>query len=127
MYCKNCGSTLPDSISEGEFCTYCGSKVTSDGLVQNQTYQPLNTSDSNVQPAATNTFAIAGFVLGLISWFLNLWGIIGTLAIVFSALGLSKLKFVNNKGKVFAIIGLISGICNVLYFVIRLIYVMSLY
>ena len=127
MYCKNCGSTLPDSISEGEFCTYCGSKVTSDGIAQNQTYQPANTANSNDTPAATNTFAIAGFVLGLISWFLNLWGIIGTLAIVFSALGLSKLKVYNNKGKVFAIIGLISGICNVLYFVIRLVYLMGLY
>lgn len=125
MYCKNCGSTLPDNTSEGEFCTYCGSKVTSDGIAQNHTYQPANTANSNVQPAATNTFAIAGFVLGLVSWFLNLWGIVGTLAIVFSALGLSKLKHYNNKGKVFAIIGLISGICNVLYFVICLISLMN--
>ncbi|NMC56057.1 MAG: DUF4190 domain-containing protein [Eubacteriaceae bacterium] len=127
MYCKNCGSTLPDSTSDGEFCTYCGSKVTLGDAVQNQTYQAANTAVSNVNPTATNTFAIAGFVLGLISWFLNLWGIIGTLAIVFSALGLSKLKLYNNKGKVFAIIGLISGICNVLYFVIRLIYIIGLY
>ena len=56
---------------------------------------------------------IAGFVLGLISWFLNFFGIIGIIAIVFSAIGLSQLSRTNQKGKVLAIIGLASGIINV--------------
>ena len=58
---------------------------------------------------------IAGFVLGLISWFLNFFGIIGIIAIVFSAIGLSQLSRTNQKGKVLAIIGLVSGIVNVIY------------
>ena len=58
---------------------------------------------------------IAGFVLGLISWFLNFWGIVGIIAIVFSAIGLSQLSRTNQKGKVLAIIGLVSGIVNVIY------------
>ena len=58
---------------------------------------------------------IAGFVLGLISWFLNFFGIIGIIAIVFSAIGLSQLSRTNQKGKVLAIIGLVSGIISVIY------------
>lgn len=125
MYCKNCGSTLPDNIMEGEFCTYCGSKIETGVIAKDQSAQPANTVNTNVPPMQTNTFAITGFVLGLISWFLNLFGIIGTLAIVFSAIGLSKLKIYNNKGKAFAIIGLISGICNVIYVVIVLLSYMA--
>lgn len=58
---------------------------------------------------------IAGFVLGLISLFLNFFGIVGIIAIVFSAIGLSQLSGTNQKGKVLAIIGLVSGIVSVIY------------
>ena len=67
---------------------------------------------------------IAGFVLGLISWFLNFFGIIGIIAIVFSAIGLSQLSGTNQKGKVLAIIGLASGIINVIY---ALVIIMTLF
>ena len=42
-------------------------------------------------------------------------GIVGILATIFSAIGLSKVLKTGQKGKVFAIIGLISGIINVIY------------
>ena len=58
---------------------------------------------------------IAGFVLGLISCFLNFCGIVGIIAIVFSAIGLSQLSRTHQKGKALAIIGLVSGIANVIY------------
>jgi len=69
----------------------------------------INTNNS------TNAMTIVGFVLGLVSFFLNFWGIVGVLAIVFSAIGLAQITKTKQKGKVFAIIGLISGIINVLY------------
>ncbi|MCU4989720.1 hypothetical protein OCF10_12340 [Bacillus cereus] len=49
----------------------------------------------------------------MISWFINLWGLVGTVAIVFSILGLNKK--VTGTSKVFAIVGIVSGIINVLY------------
>ena len=64
---------------------------------------------------STNGMAIAGFVLGLISLFINILGIISILAIVFSSIGLSKVSKTKQKGKVFSIIGLISGIIALLY------------
>ena len=42
-----------------------------------------------------NVFAIVGFVLGIISFFLNFFGIVGILAVVFSAIGLSQIS--NNQ------------------------------
>lgn len=44
------------------------------------------------KPDQTNSLAIAGLVLGLVSWFLNFFGIVGILAIVFSAIALSQIK-----------------------------------
>ena len=71
---------------------------------------------------------IAGFVLGLISWFLNFFGIVGIIAIVFSAIGLSQLSGTHQEGKVLAIIGLVSGIVNVIYtFVIYAFVIMTLF
>ncbi|MBU5294462.1 DUF4190 domain-containing protein [Anaerosalibacter bizertensis] len=67
------------------------------------------------KPDQTNSLAIAGLVLGLVSWFLNFFGIVGILAIVFSAIALSQIKRESSKGKGFAIVGLISGIINVIY------------
>lgn len=58
-------------------------------------------------------FSLVGFITGLISWFINLWGLVGIIAIVFSILGLNKK--VTGTSKVFAIIGVVSGIINVLY------------
>ncbi len=63
----------------------------------------------------TNTFAITGFVLALISLLLNFWGIMGILATVFSAIALSKIATSNEKGKGMAIAGLIIGIVSILY------------
>ncbi|MBU5455321.1 DUF4190 domain-containing protein [Caproiciproducens sp. MSJ-32] len=68
-----------------------------------------------MQDNGTNALAITGFILGLISWFLNFFGIVAILAIIFSAISFSQIKRKNQKGKVFAIIGLISGIANLIY------------
>jgi hypothetical protein len=48
-------------------------------------------------------FSLVGFITGLLSWFINLWGLGGIIAIVFSILGLNKK--VTGTSKVFAIIG----------------------
>ena len=55
---------------------------------------------------------IVGFALGLTSCFLDFFGIVGIIAIVFSAIGLSQLSRTDQKGKVLAIIGLVSGIVS---------------
>lgn len=112
MFCNNCGQETDNNIA---FCPHCGAKLAS---VENE---PLdNTSNSK------NTYATIGFILGIVSWILSFFGIVGILAIVFSSLGLSNLPKCNNKGKAFSIIGLIMGICSVVYAVITFIWRMLL-
>jgi len=59
------------------------------------------------------TFALVGFIVGLISWIINLWGLVGIVAVVFSVLALNKK--VEGTSKTFSIIGLVSGGINILY------------
>lgn len=89
----------------------------------NKGYQIITTKNSYI------IFAIVGFVLGIISFFLNLFGIVGILAVVFSAIGLSQISKKQKLGKIldaldiilaiaaiiFAILGIIFGAINIIY------------
>ena len=79
-YCKYCGNELYD---EAVMCPKCGWMVKEVIMEQN-----------------TNSFAIAGFVLSFFG---------GILGIVFSAIGLTKSKYLNNKGKGLSIAGIVIG------------------
>jgi uncharacterized membrane protein YvbJ len=107
-YCTKCGN---ETNEDNKFCGQCGESLsykTVEGSFVN--------SNSN---SSIEVFSLVGFITGLISWFINLWGLIGTIAIVFSILGLNKQ--VTGTSKTFAIVGMVSGIINVLYAVILLI------
>ena len=62
-----------------------------------------------------NTFALVGFVLGLCSFLISLWGIIPIVGIVFSGIALSQIDITVEKGKGFAVVGLISSIINLVF------------
>ena len=74
--------------------------------------QQVNTSEEG---SVTDGFAIAGFVIGVVSIFIA--GIpLGILAIVFSAISLGRIQKSKGslKGKGFAIAGLVLGIVGVI-------------
>lgn len=62
-----------------------------------------------------NGLSIAGFVLGIISCFLNFFGIIGIVAVVLSSIGLSQISRDYQKGKALAIIGIVLGTINIIF------------
>lgn len=62
-----------------------------------------------------NGLSIAGFVLGIISCFLNFFGIVGIVAVVLSSIGLSQISRDYQKGKVLAIIGIVLGAINIIF------------
>ena len=97
-YCTKCGN---ETNEENKFCGQCGESLN---------YEKVVASNPNND---IEVFSLVGFITGLISWFINLWGLIGMIAIVFSILGLNKK--VTGTSKVFAIIGIVSGVINVLY------------
>ncbi len=69
---------------------------------------------SNNPQGTSNSLAVAGFVVSIVSLFINLAGIVGLVATILSAIGLSKVKE-TGKGKGLAIAGLIIGIIGIVY------------
>lgn len=124
-YCTNCGTAID---ANAEFCTRCGAKQNSDNVVyktQVETNQGVNfetkrevNQEVSKEGESLNIFALSGVILGAISWFINLFGLIGIAAVVFSILAINQ--GLTGKNKVIAIIGLVSGIVNVLYAAIYL-------
>lgn len=107
-YCTKCGN---ETNEDNKFCGQCG-----DSLSYKTVEGNFVNSNSN---SSIEVFSLVGFITGLISWFINFWGLIGSVAIVFSILGLNKQ--VTGTSKTFAIVGMVSGIINVLYAVALLI------
>lgn len=73
----------------------------------------------NLENKKINTFALVGFVLGLCSFFIFLWGIVPIAGIVFSGLALKNIDI--EKGYYLAVIGLICSITNFLMIIIAFI------
>jgi hypothetical protein len=57
-----------------------------------------------------NYYALAGLILGIVGVFFYTIGIISLLALILSAIGLSKAKAYGGEGKIPAIIGLALGV-----------------
>ena len=76
------------------------------------------TPGPQMQPQQGNGIAVAALVLGICAlvlfflWFLA--PILGLLAIIFGALGISKANKIGGKGKGLAIAGLITGVLGLL-------------
>lgn len=134
-FCGNCGAQLEDST---QYCPYCGSRF--EGETRQSGTQPQSAPQYTAQtqytnpvasPSAagrkTNGFAVAGFVLGLVSIVLTwccCFPITPILGIVFSAMALSQIPKTGEDGKGIAVAGLvISILCIVLplvFFVVGL-------
>lgn len=84
-------------------------------MPEQQTVQATQT-----QPVGpkNNVFAIASFVLGLVSLLLNIWFIPTILAIVFGILALVQIPKKGQKGKWMAITGLILGVVGAIILIV---------
>ena len=72
----------------------------------------------------SNPLALAGFIVSLCSLLVNFAGLVGLVATVLSAFGLSKVK-TTGTGKGFAIAGLIIGIISIVWGIIAIVLVSS--
>ncbi len=81
-------------------------------------YAPPNQYPPYYIPAEAkrlNIMGLVGFIIGLVAYILNFAGIVGLIAIVFSAISLARFDKTREKGYWMPIVGLISGILNLLY------------
>ena len=117
MFCPGCGNKIEEN---NKFCYKCGMK-----LDNSLTYSENNTqnNDSNIKVydlRGTNGFAIAGFVISLVSIFFDC-GLTSPISLILSIIGLSKIKKGNEKGKGFAIAGIIISALTIGFIIIALV------
>ncbi len=111
MYCSKCGT---QNSPENTYCANCGAPLSPQSVPAMAQYQAA--------PAVgrrTSGMAIAGMVLGILSFLLNfIWFIPSILAIIFSAIGLVQTgQGRNTGGRGMAIAGLICGIIAALIWI----------
>jgi hypothetical protein len=86
-----------------------GFSLLKSGITKDRKHHPVSVSPAT---GKTNGFAVAGFIIGLVSLFIA--GIpLGTVALVFSGIALGQIEKKGEKGRGFAIAGLILGIVGV--------------
>jgi hypothetical protein len=118
--CKHCKTMLTPTVPIAPkviLCPFCKEEIES-GATQCRHCQSI--LPSTPMPADGNTnkkmnpFAMVGFIMGIISLFLSLFGITGILACIFSGIGISQCNPKTESGKGLAIFGLIFGIISII-------------
>ena len=116
MFCRNCGKEIK---TEDVYCPYCGKnqKELNQEQTQKYVYRPSQEERSSYKETKMNTMAIAGFVIALVSLFLSFWkgGVVGLAALILSIIAMRKIRENKEKGKGFAVAGIIIGAISVLY------------
>ena len=124
-FCSNCGSEvgLDDNV-----CGNCGNVINNNASIPVNNYQSINNAQSfnNSQPIQNNQtdgFAVAGFVLSLLS--ILCCGGTSFLGLIFSIVGLVNCNKTGRDGKGLAITGIVLSaiilILIVLFYVLGII------
>lgn len=112
-YCRNCGKELESDTS---FCPKCGMQINQEQAASfNQQPIYVQQQNANVQNTKPDGLSTAGFIMGIISLFINIYGLIGLLALILSCVGLAQTPITDRKGRSRAIRGIIIGIISVLW------------
>lgn len=114
MICKKCGR---EASLGAVFCDFCGDRLD---------YSPQCTEQPIAYKQKSNIMAIAGCILGWVSLLINFWGIVGIIALIFSIIGITQINNNGEKGKGFAICGIILGVVGVIWGVIAILSLSSL-
>lgn len=114
MYCKQCGKVIDENL---KYCPFCGAEQSEQ---IKQTFVSPSYSTPVPKKSKPNTNAIVGFVIALISLFLNFAGLVGIAAVIVSVIGLIKVDDCNGNGKSMSIVGIVIGAVSILYGLISL-------
>lgn len=127
--CNECGKEISDKAkmcphcgceNDTIFCPECDKKLSSKANSCPNCGCPIknNRSTSNEE---INTFCLGGMITGIISFFIDFYGLVSALGLVISIIGLSKSP--NAKNRKFAIIGII---CSSIELVLKFIQLVNL-
>lgn len=118
MFCKKCGKEIQDGAP---FCPWCGAHTNAaqaSGAASSFNYY---TNQVKTEARRYNVWAIVGFVLSLVPLIFPLGMfslVVGTSAFVISIFAAKQIKATEEKGIVFAILGIVFGATFMLYGII---------
>ena len=101
--CRECGK---DVSNQADACPHCGC--------------PVKKADAIIEAAEkkkTENLCLIGMIVAIVSWFLDLLGLVGITALILSVLGLKEAK---GKYKTFAIIGIVFASIEIVLKTIQL-------
>lgn len=104
MYCKTCGKEIND---DAVVCPACGCAV--------------KTEETKKPAKKLNVLGLIGFILGLVSWLISLWGIVAIAGLVLSIVGLVQCVKDGGGMKGFPIAGIAVSAVSLVYTVYVLI------
>ena len=124
MFCPNCGVQCPDGVA---YCPNCNTQFAPqpNPMYQQNQYQqtpyqqPVYNGAPVQKPSVPGKgLGIAGMVCGIVSFFCLAF-VLGLLAVIFGAVGLSKSKAVG-MGNGMAVAGIVLGIISIVLWIVFL-------
>ena len=122
--CSECGKEISDKAkvcphcgfeNRITFCPECNKKLSSNVSVCPHCGCPIK-KNKNIGSEEKNTFCLSGMIIGIVSFFIDFFGLVSAVGLTLSIIGYTKTTDSNNKK--FAIIGIIcSGIELVVKFI----------
>ena len=116
MFCRFCGHEVHPSYN---VCPSCGHALNDVNKMQDN--KSSNFSNSNSTRVRSSRMAIAGFVLGLISYFT--YGFLGILGLIFSIIGMNQTKDGKYSKRGFAIAGVVLSSISLAFWILILYFI----
>ena len=124
--CRDCGQEISDTANicphcgfENNmfFCPECGNKISRNALMCPHCGYQSNNSINNSE--SVNPICLSGMVVAIVSFFIDLFGLMSITALVLSIVGITKAT--KGKNRTFAIIGIVLSVLELLYKFIQII------
>lgn len=108
MFCQKCGKEIPD---DSTFCAGCGTQINTAQPSGGNSSFGYYANQAKQEAQKYNTWAIVGFAVAAVSLFLpGIFTLItGVSSLVMSIYAAKQIKATGEKGKAFAILGIIFG------------------
>ena len=117
QFCPECGKEVSDKAT---VCPTCGCPINNTSLPEPQTVTSTSVSTSPITKEKMNGMALAGGITALCSLIIDLVGIVSIVAIVLSCVGLGEVNRTGQRGKGWAITGIVVGSIELLFKVVTL-------
>ena len=130
--CKECGKEMSDHAKQCPhcgcdnnimFCPECDKQLSSKASLCPNCGCPIK-KNKNIENEEINGFCLGGMIVGIVSFFIDFFGLVSATGLVISIIGLSKSS--NGKIRTFAIIGIICSSIELVLKVIQLFQLINL-